>query len=283
MKLILSRKGTDSAAGGLPSIILPNNKIVSIPIPGDDDEKITYDDVYYCKESKESLAELIAKVSKNIHYGKNKKMFSKEIKCHLDPDINVDAYLRSESWRGSFGQIGAAQTVLTNAHVSKGDIFLFFGWFNRTYFDKEGQLKYCKGDGFHMIYGWLEVERKIYTKNDPIPDWLEYHPHMNNSKRDNANNCIYIGTENLTIDNKIKGYGVFEKYDDSLVLTKNGMSRSKWDLPDIFQNKTITYHNENSWKTDYFQSAFRGQEFVCQENVEISNWVKEMIKSNVNQ
>ena len=47
-----------------------------------------------------------------------------------------------------------------------------------------------------------------------------------------------------------------------LVLTKEGYSRSKWELPNFFRNAIISWHNENNWRDDYFQSVARGQEFV---------------------
>jgi hypothetical protein len=278
VKIILSRKGVDSAAGGIPSIVLPNDDIVHVPIPGDAEEKITYSNVKYSKEG-DNLANLLAELTSNIHYGKTKVPFSNGIKCHLDPDINQLSFQRSRDWRGCFGQIGAAQTVLTSANVAKGDIFLFFGWFNKTYMDNE-KLKFCKGNGFHMIYGWLEIDEMIYTNKMAVPNWLKYHPHMNANKKDDQKNCIYVASQKLSMTDNITGYGVFDKFDESLVLTKEGMSRSKWNLPDFFRNTSITYHSESSWKDNYFQSAFRGQEFVCQENSEITEWAEGIIKQN---
>ncbi len=279
MKIILSRKGTDSAAGGMPSIILPNGRIVHFPIPGDEYEEIAYDDIKY-DNSIGSLADLIGKLSKYIRCNKTKYLINSDTKCHFDPDLKSDIYPRHSDWRGCFGQIGAAQTVLTNSNIEKGDIFLFFGWFNKTYYDN-GVLKYCKDDGFHMIYGWLQIDEIIYTERMPIPEWLQYHPHVNEKKVNDPRNCIYVGSPNLSWDRNVYGYGVFEKFDESLVLTKNGMSRSKWELPDLFKDVSITYHSEKSWKDTYFQSAFRGQEFVCQEDKKVEEWAKGIISRNV--
>lgn len=277
MKIILSRKGTDSSAGGIPGIILPNNRIVHIPIPGDNFETTTYSDVK-CNDG--SLAELISDLTTSIWDGKSKRIFADDIKCHLDPDLNESVYPRAKDWRGCFGQIGAAQTVLAHSNVEKGDIFIFFGWFNKTYYENN-KLKYYKGEGFHMIYGWMQIEDIIYTSNTEVPDWLSYHSHVNENMKNNPSNCIYIGSHRLSWNKNIKGYGVFEYFDDSLVLTKEGMTRSKWSLPEIFRDVSITYHNQNSWREGYFQSAFRGQEFVCQESKAINQWVKELIENNV--
>mgnify|MGYP001066039376 FL=1 len=45
MKVILSRKGCDSDFGGMPGIIMPDDRIVHIPIPGDDFETIACHEV----------------------------------------------------------------------------------------------------------------------------------------------------------------------------------------------------------------------------------------------
>ena len=42
----------------------------------------------------------------------------------------------------------------------------------------------------------------------------------------------------------------------------------------------MSYHSEKSWKSDYFQSAARGQEFVIQDNEETEAWIKNLIENN---
>jgi hypothetical protein len=66
-------------------------------------------------------------------------------------------------------------------------------------------------------------------------------------------------------------------FNDNLVLTKKGLSRSKWDLPDCFSKAKISYHNDRSWKGGYFQSAAIGQEFVIKDNEMVEGWVKNTI------
>ena len=82
-------------------------------------------------------------------YGK-KPEINPETKCHLDPDLDAGMYPRKSGWRGCFGQADAAQTVLKKAGVAEGDLFLFFGWFNRTCY-KDGRLKFCKGQGIRRL------------------------------------------------------------------------------------------------------------------------------------
>lgn len=62
------------------------------------------------------------------------------------------------------------------------------------------------------------------------------------------------------------------------MIKKKGMSRTCWDLPDIFKNVSITYHTKESWKENYFKSACRGQEFVIEEHEDIETWAISLIK-----
>lgn len=207
--------------------------------------------------------------------GKRMKI-SEQTRCHLDPDLDTYAYPRQEGWRGCFGQLSAAQTVLEKAGVGKGDLFLFFGWFKRTEY-RNGVLHYCRGEGVHMLFGWLQIETMLYTCRDQIPDWLCYHAHTGDKYLDNPKNCIYIGRESSSWNPNVRGYGIFPEFRPELVLTKPEASRSKWLLPDSFRDLTITYHKASSWKPDYFQSAFRGQEFVFEERKDVEQWAQKLI------
>ncbi len=277
MKVILSRKGCDSDFGGMPGIIMPDDRIVYIPIPGDDFETIAYHEVN-AGNGLGNLCDVISQVSVHMKmYGK-KLEINPETKCHLDPDLDAGMYPRKSGWRGCFGQADAAQTVLKKAGVAEGDLFLFFGWFNRTCY-KDGKLRFCKGQGIHMIFGWLQIEKVIYTHEMPVPEWMEYHPHAIQRRLDRPSNCIYTGKERLSWNPAIRGYGVFPRAGDALVLTKKGYSRSRWELPASLKGIPITYHKAASWKKDYFQSACRGQEFVFEEHKAVEKWARGLIES----
>ena len=56
MRITLSRKGVDSGAGRLASPIL-NGSLVSLPVPGDSDGKITYSDLSFRSVSFGTLVE----------------------------------------------------------------------------------------------------------------------------------------------------------------------------------------------------------------------------------
>ena len=272
MKVILSRKGFDSGYGGYPSIILSSGEMITLPIPCSEDN-VNYSEV---KNGNSTLFDLMSKIKTTVKCGKTYNL-TPDTKCHLDPDLAYKSRYRKEGWRGAFGQIGAAQSVLANNNVKEGDLFIFFGWFNNLK-ESEGNYKFEKSDGKHTMFGFLQIDKIIYPGKEEVPEWLKEHPHANNYRRLGSNsNCIYIAKERCTFNKSIKGYGMF-KYNKELDLTKKGMSRTKWELPEIFKNVSMTYHTKDSFKADYFKSACRGQEFVIEENKDIEKWAISLIE-----
>ena len=129
MRVILSRNGFDSATGGWPSIILPelDNKMISFPIP-DPDDNLKYSDIQALENGK-SLYDIMKDLKRTpkLTLNKEKIDFTDETCCHFDPDIYDYSVERENGWRGIFGQIDQAQTVLKNNNVEEGDLFIFFG------------------------------------------------------------------------------------------------------------------------------------------------------------
>ena len=74
MRVILSRKGLDSGFGGLPSPVLPNGRILTIPIPGDPDE-IPYAAVQSGYDGR-SLYELLSGLSAHVLYNGERTAWS---------------------------------------------------------------------------------------------------------------------------------------------------------------------------------------------------------------
>ncbi len=275
MKIIVSRKGFDSGYGGFPSAILPDGRMVSFPIPE--------------MKSNTKYAEL--KLDKNLSYcdlmqnlfgneiklEKNGKVQLDQVGCHFDPDIDKQALPRKKNWRGILGQSGASQSHLVNQKIEVGDIFLFFGWFRKV--DRvNGCYRYSQSDkhGRHIFHGYLEIGEILrLNSQDPHP-WMQNHPHITRRLSANANDTLYIATSCFSADNSLKGYGTF-KFNDALVLTKDGLSRSKWNLPSFFKKSSISYHSEKSWKEGYFQSAAKGQEFVVNCTPKIRQWAIDLI------
>ncbi len=263
MQVILSRKGFDSATGGQPSPILPDGTLLSLPIPASDSTQ-KFTDISF---KGESYYDIIRQLKENT---KIKEKWN----CHLDPDLRKSCLQRKRNWRPLFGQADLSQNHLENNGVKAGDLFLFFGWFKET--EKvHGKLQYKKNaDDLHIIFGYLQIGA-IFNNNN-FPEQVKYHPHAIREFKTN-NNCIYEAGDVLSFARSYPGGGCF-KYNENLVLTKSGYSRSKWNLPDFFRDIKISYHKPESFKSNYFQSVGRGQEFVIEENVFVSGWAKEKIK-----
>lgn len=267
MKVILSRKGFDSANGGYPSPILPDNRLISLPIPCKTDKR-KYSDLKLSEN--ETYYDLMKKVNPKIKYDKKWHELSKDTRCHLDPDIYRGITQRENNWKHCFGQINGAQSHLANECVEKGDLFLFFGKF--APFGKSTPKR-------HIIFGYLQIGEIIQVNNKAhVEDWMQSHPHANDENRKaNPTNMIYVASDKLTINESKPGAGVL-KFSEKRVLTKKGLSCSKWELPEFFKNVRITHHSKESWKEGYFQSAAIGQEFVIEDNEKVKEWAKKLIE-----
>jgi len=174
IKIILSRKGFDSGYGGYPSIIMPNNEMITLPIP-DLRDKVYYSNLKTNNNIK--VIDIMKQLNTNIKSGKLIPL-TNQTTCHLDPDLLKSSIDRGDGWRGSFGQISASQTVLENNNVKEGDIFIFFGWFNNVDLTEQG-YKFKKGNDRHTMFGYLQIDKIIYPHKDEVPDWAKDHLRVN--------------------------------------------------------------------------------------------------------
>ena len=262
MKVILSRKGFDSQYGGMPSPILPDGTLLSLPIPSKEDTTKYTDLTWNGKSYYELIQEL-----------KPSSQIKANYTCHLDPDIRKAAADRLDGWKLTFGQTGFPLGHLQKQKVGIGDLFLFFGSFRQTEFI-DGKLSYVKGaSALHVIYAYLQVG-DIVCSQDSVPHWLTEHPHAK-TERWKQPNAIFIASDLLSLCPEQPGAGCLS-YADKLVLTKQGCSKSVWDLPDFFRDIPITY-NANAWKDDCFVSTAKGQEFVFEANSEAVEWIKHLL------
>ena len=286
MKLILSRKGFDSQSGGCPSPIFPDGTLYSLPIPGCY-SKIKYRDIRHGDTN-------IGKVVKDLtRRRKPKNRIGSKSRAHLDPDINHVAYPRQEGWQPLFGQSGAAQGHLDNQGVQIGDLFLFFGLFQKI--EKvSGRWHFVKdAPRQHILWGWLqigEIHKVDNLAKDELP-WTCYHPHRHLSRDKDPTNTLYIASCGLHLgDGSIaQGAGCYLKFHERLVLTNpNGSGVTDWRLPRCFYpdngNSPLTYHPKlDRWRHDdrytYLQSASRGQEFVLDldQYPDVTDWLMESI------
>ena len=266
-RIILSRKGFDSSAGGVASPIFENGKIFSIPIPQKSLSPHKYKDLYFNGISgKDALLESKAK-SVDI-----------ESYCHFDPFLTEGT--------GIFGQISRSQTELKQNLVGIGDLFLFFGWFKQ--YSK-------KGKDLHHLFGWLQIDKIIEGSNN-IKKYLKkaeiIHPHgFVESVVKNKINAIYVGKKNLNYSNNVlssKGFGLFNETHQELILTEKNSTRSKWRFPEKYFSKTQDlFINRLKWKdkknclVDY---VGYGQEFILdvEKNPKVVDWAIELINKHGN-
>lgn len=271
MKIILSRKGFDSASGGCPSFII-GDKLISLPIP-DEHTNLGYNNVQICGYNLGKIFEK-SKIKPKLNG-------TEIMTCHLDPDIES----------GLFGQCSAAAQHLINNNVKVGDLLLFFGWFRE--FDIKTH-KFCTQDkmGKHCIYAYFKIGRILDLNNsqDMEEEALQLtktHPHIAyKSTEYEKTNLLFVADTKLLEDSDIRGCGRL-KFSESTTLTKANENKSIWQLPECFMNVNVTYHtNKKRWvelNEEFCQlkSVYRGQEFVISENKNVEQWAIELITNNL--
>ena len=261
VKLILSRKAFDSSAGGVANPIFDDGSMIPLPIP-DKQSSIRYQDLTVAGHN-------LGAVASDLTRGRTRA----DHFAHLDPDLVFSAYPREPDWRPLFGQVGAAQTVLSREGVGPGDVFLFFGWFRRVS-RPSMRLEYVKAaPDLHVLWGWFQIGEVLPLEGASPPVWMAYHPHLVPGSRA-RNNTMYVASETLDLDGVaegVPGAGSFASYDDRLRLTKPGCSRSTWSLPAWFHpdssRRPLGYHHDlDRWRREddrvTLRAASRGQEFV---------------------
>ena len=268
MKVILSRKGFDSANGGCPSPILPDGTLLSLPIPSDDG--VRYEELCYRENT---YSDILKQLNPKTEYAN----------CHVDPDIRTNNRLVSiPDWKPAFGQIGSSQGLLTNAHVGVGDVFLFFGWFKQTELFN-GQYRYVRKNSadfyhsadLHIIYGYMQIG-EIITDSQRIADYY-WHPHSSCERLNKTTNALYIPTEKLSFLPDHNGYGVFD-YREDRVLTMNGQNRGTWKELDFLFPQNVYGKKKNSAKGEGLYYCGIWQELVVLESEGLLEWVKEIIE-----
>ncbi|MCR5204023.1 MAG: hypothetical protein K6E47_03120 [Lachnospiraceae bacterium] len=266
MKIILSRKGFDSSNGGIPSPIMPDGTLLSMPIM--EKEGVSYSDIVW---NGITYADILKQLSPT-------KTFDR---CHVDPDIRENRKKFIKGWVPAFGQCDTAQTQLENAGVEKGDIFLFFGWFHRVEetpdgyrFKRNNPDDFYSGSDLHILYGYMEVGEII--KDQECIKKFYWHPHSSDSHTSKKKNALYLPSKSLSIIPSKKGYGTLE-YRQDRVLTMKGMSRAVWNEYKFLMPEHIRENRKNSAKEKGLYYAGQWQETVVYESAGLRDWVKKVI------
>ena len=166
MKVVLSRKGMDSRAGGIPSPILPDGTLLSLPIPNEK-SGVPYGDLVYKGRTYQQIIQ-------QIHPTFD---FQKHPFCHLDPDIYGVLKNTHAGWKPAFGQYEIPAKHLDGQGVDVGDVFLFYGMFRQTEKLPDGTLHFVKSAPIqHIIYGYMVVS-EILKDQDKIKELYPWHPH----------------------------------------------------------------------------------------------------------
>ncbi len=257
MKIIFSRKGFDSKAGGFPSLIFPDNQLFSIPIPSStshcDYSRLTF------KYRDEPIQNILNQVTKNkIHNGSRHECnYAQAVQgCHHDP-----MFIKEKN-RFSLGQTSGAKSHLRKQGIKPDDIFLFYGWFKRISLI-DGNWRYVKSErDLHLIWSWMTVDEVIKLDNsdqrnsalNKFPE-LSVHPHM-------AKDCSWKpNTIYLSKEHCLPQFSNIRCLTD----TKNYGGRSTWRLP-MCLNQPQAFTHLKSFSPDNTDVIIRycgyGQEFV---------------------
>jgi hypothetical protein len=161
VKVVFSRKGFDSSAGGSPSPIV-DGRPVSLYIPTTRRSETTYAD---------------AGIGPYVELATRGRIQSDHL-CHEDPVFS--------GGRWALGQTGRSQSHLDAKGIGVGDVFLFFGLFS----EPGGKARH------HRIFGFLEVEEVRRLGEAPVasdsPEGFDHrHPHTIGQWE--ANNTLYLG------------------------------------------------------------------------------------------
>ncbi len=262
MKIILSRKGFDSTSGGCPNPILPDGTLLSMPIP--DDEAMKYSDLQY---NGRTYDKILAGLNPGMVYDG----------CHLDPDIREGIRIRPiENWIPAFGQTGSALGILRNAGVTVGDLFLFFGIFRQTEYDKNGTLRFVREkNAIQIIHSYLQIGEILDTPAKIKK--CSWHPHAAAGKYKAERNTVYLSCEKLSICPSMRGCGVLS-YREDRILTMEGKSPANWREYNFLMPDNIIGNRKNSARNGglYYQGQW--QELILKPSKEAEKWAAEIIR-----
>ena len=267
MKVVLSRKGFDSANGGIVSPIFEDGTMISFPIPSHD--KDTFDELQYKGTSYSTILS-------DLHYkGANC--------CHVDPDLDQSRRsVKINEWEPAFGQIDSSAMYLKNIGIKEGDLFLFFGNFHCVKQIK-GHYKYIRKTGcfykdhdLQVIWGYLQIGEIITESSEQEKFW--WHPHSCEERRKNKTNVIFKASKKLSFDEDKPGAGILSFHPDR-ILTAENCNKATWKKIAIYDTDNIYGNRMNSARDPNTGIYYAGiwQELGLAESSECERWAKSMV------
>ena len=293
-RIVLSRKGFDSVAGGCASPIFEGGRMVSLPIPENEEKYPEVTNRFDLLENRpdNEIATWLQQLSPG---------FDVTRRVHLDPDIrpHLRRWNRDDTTGWYFGQGGGVQTELCKLGAcvpANNTLFLFYGWFKGVEERPNGGFRYVRArrrDAWthnqHVIWGWLQSEgAPVHITVPPHSERLrraDHHPHL--EYLNEPNNYMYVGRTSRIFDENVSGAGVFSDYHGDLRLTcPNEINcRTKWHLPAFLQECAIGRFVTAKWgqcdRSAQAQYRGFGQEFVfdvSNRHADAGAWLKNIFE-----
>ena len=267
MKIILSRKGFDSANGGIVSPIMEDGTLLSFPIPSYDRD--TFDDLTYCDQA-------YSKILKDLKY-------KGEPNCHVDPDLSIGRRKNViDGWCPIFGQCSSSAAYLTkNVGIKVGDLFLFFGNYHKVECI-DGKYQYVKKTGnfysdrdLQVVWGYLQVG-EIITDPDEQRKY-SWHPHSIEEMVKDNSNVMFKASDKLSFNENMPGAGVL-KFREDRVLTAKNCNKATWIKNPVYDVDSVIGNRKNGAKNGegiYYAGIW--QELGLKESFECEEWAKSIV------
>ena len=293
-RIVLSRKGFVSSAGGCASPIL-DGQMISLPITEHNLDWRTTHSAQGCAEGHLTYRDLTATPGKMVaelvaQLAKGKIRPSDCV--HLDPDIRLELRKQKDvKFPLTYGQDGGSQTELSD--LREGDLFLFFGWYRNAHQFSPGSYRFARdGADIHAIWGWLQIAEKLDLPSRRLKaqEIAGHHPHVSHTAT-RSPNCLYVARKTLTFLSDFAGAGTFPQFHEGLRLSDAQLNfrprkrlRSNWKLPAFFRGIQLTHHNLLDW--DFVDGsifgkggAYPGQEFVFKTDgyeKDVADWLEDI-------
>lgn len=270
MKIILSRKGFDTKNGGMPSWVMPDGGVASLPIPSGEGEPTDYADLHY-------NGTYYSQIMHNLF---NIYCYDP---CHLDPDLDVSRHVNPpKNWKPGFGQCDTSLSYLMNSvGVEPGDLFLFFGWFHFIeqfkgiyQYVKEGKDFFDNHD-FHLVWGYLQVGEILFDFKEKSKR-MPWHSHAQDFRENDPNDAIFVASEKLSFAPHMPGAGILP-FSKKRILTMEGKKKGTWKNNKVYDPDHIIGKRNNAATDDGIYYSGIWQELGLKESKAAEDWAKRIV------